>query len=133
MNCLVTRPTESVAPTSIGWVAHGQTIKIHNDYLGAEESHRLLIQLNEGWEASQGGLLMLFGAAEPESLQGVLLPVHGSGFAFEISPKSFHAVSSIVGGERYRGSRSAGNGSPVRCKAAQAGSSCYRAAKAADG
>jgi hypothetical protein len=69
--------------------------------LGAEESHRLLIQINEGWEASQGGLLMLLGSAEPESVQSVLLPVHGSGFAFEISPKSFHAVSSIITGERY--------------------------------
>lgn len=82
-------------------LTHGQTIRIHNDYLGAQESHRLLIQLNQGWEASQGGLLMLFGSEAPASLQNILLPVHGSGFAFEISPKSFHAVSSINSGERY--------------------------------
>jgi Rps23 Pro-64 3,4-dihydroxylase Tpa1-like proline 4-hydroxylase len=79
----------------------GQTIRIHNDFLGADETHRLLIQLNEGWEASQGGLLMLFGSDAPESLQSVLLPVHRSGFAFEISANSFHAVSSIKTGERY--------------------------------
>jgi hypothetical protein len=79
----------------------GQTIRIHNDFLGAEETHRLLIQLNTGWEVSQGGLLMLFGSDAPESLQSVLLPAHGSGFAFEISANSFHAVSSIKTGERY--------------------------------
>jgi len=60
-----------------------------------------LIQFNAGWEVSQGGLLMLFGADTPETLQTVLLPTHGSGFAFEISAKSFHAVSSIKAGERY--------------------------------
>jgi Rps23 Pro-64 3,4-dihydroxylase Tpa1-like proline 4-hydroxylase len=79
----------------------GQTIRIHNDFLGADETHRLLIQFNAGWEARQGGLLMLFGSDAPESLQSVLLPTHGSGFAFEISANSFHAVSSIRTGERY--------------------------------
>jgi 2OG-Fe(II) oxygenase superfamily len=79
----------------------GQTIRIHNDFLGAEETHRLLIQLNSGWEAAQGGLLMLFRSEAPESLHSVLLPSHGSGFAFEISANSFHAVSSIRTGERY--------------------------------
>ena len=79
----------------------GQTIRIHNDFLGGEETHRLLIQLNTGWEASQGGLLMLFQSDAPESLQSVLLPTHGSGFAFEIGARSFHAVSSIKTGERY--------------------------------
>lgn len=79
----------------------GQTIRIHNDFLGAEETHRLLIQLNAGWDVSQGGLLMLFGSDAPESVQSILLPTHGSGFAFEISANSFHAVSSIKTGERY--------------------------------
>lgn len=79
----------------------GQTIRIHNDFIGSEETHRLLIQLNSGWATNQGGLLMLFSSDAPESLANVLLPTHGSGFAFEISPISFHAVSSINTGERY--------------------------------
>jgi hypothetical protein len=79
----------------------GQTIRIHNDFIGSDETHRLLIQLNAGWTTNQGGLLMLFSSDAPESLQSVLLPTHGSGFAFEISPISFHAVSSINTGERY--------------------------------
>jgi Rps23 Pro-64 3,4-dihydroxylase Tpa1-like proline 4-hydroxylase len=82
-------------------LTRGQTIRIHNDHLEQQESHRLLIQLNEGWQENQGGLLMLFRSETPESLHNILLPIHGSGFAFEISPRSFHAVSSINSGERY--------------------------------
>jgi len=79
----------------------GQTIRIHNDYLGGEETHRFLIQLNGGWKSEQGGLLMLFAADSPESVRHVIMPTHAGGFAFEISPLSFHAVSSIKDGERY--------------------------------
>ena len=78
-----------------------QTIRIHNDYLDGEETHRLLIQLNAGWDRKQGGLLMLFGDKRPESLARTIVPTHGSGFAFEISQASFHAVSSITDGERF--------------------------------
>ena len=79
----------------------GQTIRIHNDFIEGRETHRLLIQLNEGWAPERGGLLMLFAGEAPESVRHVLLPTHASGFAFEISPVSFHAVSSIRDGERY--------------------------------
>ena len=79
----------------------GQTIRIHNDFLDGQETHRLLIQLNDGWSAERGGLLMLFGGESPETLRHVVVPTHASGFAFEISSTSFHAVSSIKDGERY--------------------------------
>ncbi len=79
----------------------GQTIRIHNDYLGGAETHRILVQLNRGWSAEQGGLLMLFATEEPAILAKYLLPVHGEGFAFAISPRSHHAVSTIHSGERY--------------------------------
>ena len=79
----------------------GQTIRIHNDYLDDEETHRLLIQLNDGWNIDHGGLLMLFADGTVESVKTVVAPIHASGFAFEISPTSYHAVSSIKGGERY--------------------------------
>ena len=78
-----------------------QTIRIHNDHIGREESHRLLLQLNEGWSLAQGGLLMLFGDHTPESLADVILPTHRSGFAFRISEDSHHAVSTIASGERF--------------------------------
>ena len=79
----------------------GQVIRVHNDYIAGAETHRLLIQLNAGWATAQGGLLMLFEEEDVASVRNVILPVHGSGFAFEISPRSFHAVSEIRNGERY--------------------------------
>lgn len=79
----------------------GQVIRIHNDYIGDAETHRLLIQLNAGWSTDKGGLLMLFSRDAVDSVTNVLLPRHGSGFAFEISPRSFHAVSEIKEGERF--------------------------------
>jgi Rps23 Pro-64 3,4-dihydroxylase Tpa1-like proline 4-hydroxylase len=79
----------------------GQTIRIHNDFIEGGETHRLLIQLNGGWKVENGGLLMLFNSSAPEDVRSVILPRHRSGFAFEISPRSFHAVSQIKCGERY--------------------------------
>jgi Rps23 Pro-64 3,4-dihydroxylase Tpa1-like proline 4-hydroxylase len=78
-----------------------QTIKMHNDYLSGEETHRLLIHLNAGWTAEMGGLLMLFAGERPEDVTDIIRPVHRSGFAFEISPHSYHAVSTIRSGDRY--------------------------------
>jgi Rps23 Pro-64 3,4-dihydroxylase Tpa1-like proline 4-hydroxylase len=79
----------------------GQTIRIHNDFIGAEETHRVLVQLNDGWNAQNGGILMLFGSHRPEDVTATILPLHGSGFVFEISSRSFHAVSTIKSGERF--------------------------------
>jgi Rps23 Pro-64 3,4-dihydroxylase Tpa1-like proline 4-hydroxylase len=90
-----------LADISAHRLSGGQTIKIHNDFIGDEESHRLLIQLNAGWGADHGGFLMLFGGSDPSDLRNVVPPIHGSGFAFEISPRSHHAVSSTVRGERF--------------------------------
>lgn len=78
-----------------------QTIRIHNDSIDGEETHRVLIQLNDGWSVVQGGLLMLFGSQAPEDVRAVFEPSHGSAFAFEISERSFHAVSTIRCGERF--------------------------------
>jgi Rps23 Pro-64 3,4-dihydroxylase Tpa1-like proline 4-hydroxylase len=79
----------------------GQTIRIHNDYLEGEESHRLLIQLNRGWSDAQGGLLMLFGSPQVDDVRRLVRPLHASAVAFKISASSFHAVSTIVSGERF--------------------------------
>ena len=78
-----------------------QTIRIHNDFIAGGESHRLLLQLNRGWKAEHGGYLMLFDGPEPEMVSKVLEPKHGSVQAFAISPRSYHAVSTVHGGERF--------------------------------
>lgn len=79
----------------------GQTIRVHNDYLDNGETHRLLVQLNSGWDDAQGGLLMLFASASPEDVRRILRPLHGSAMAFPITRHSFHAVSKVQYGERY--------------------------------
>lgn len=78
-----------------------QTIRIHNDYIPSGESHRLLLQLNRRWNPVHGGYLMLFSGSEPETVSKVMEPRHGSVQAFAISPRSYHAVSTVHGGERF--------------------------------
>lgn len=99
------RPIEAGKVRFVEATAHklvaGQTIRIHNDYLDDGETHRVLFQLNRGWRDEQGGLLMLFGSDSPEDVRRIVRPTHGSAFAFEISPASFHAVSRIAGGDRF--------------------------------
>lgn len=82
-------------------LTEGQTIRVHNDYIGDEETHRLLVQINTGWGTDQGGFLMLFNSKHPEDIAEIVVPQHNTGFGFEISPRSFHAVSTIHAGERF--------------------------------
>lgn len=82
-------------------LTHGQRIKIHNDFIPGEESHRLLIQLNRGWEDANGGLLCFFNSTDPFDVHRIFRPVHNSGVVFEISKKSLHAVTPIQSGDRY--------------------------------
>lgn len=86
-------------------VAHrldpGQRIAIHNDYLCGEETHRLVVQANRGLADSDGGLLMLFNSADARDVHRVLRSTHLSGLAFEISARSFHAVSRMHANLRY--------------------------------
>ena len=82
-------------------LTHGQRIKIHNDFIPGEESHRLLIQLNRGWEDSNGGLLVFFNSNDPADVHRILRPLHNTGVVFEISESSLHAVTPIQAGNRY--------------------------------
>ena len=77
-----------------------QTIRIHNDFILGGESHRLLLQLNPDWLPEYGGYLMFFGGPDPESVCKIVEPIDGSVQAFAISPYSYHAVSTVHGGER---------------------------------
>lgn len=79
----------------------GQTIRIHNDFIPGEETHRVLVQLNRGWSDDFGGQLMLFSGTEPDQLSKIIPPKSGSIQGFAISPDSHHAVSTVHGGERF--------------------------------
>jgi Rps23 Pro-64 3,4-dihydroxylase Tpa1-like proline 4-hydroxylase len=78
-----------------------QRIRIHNDFILGEETHRVLVQLNRGWHTEQGGFLMFFNSQDRSDVHRVFLPVHDSVVGFAISENSNHAVSTIHGGERF--------------------------------
>ncbi len=78
-----------------------QRIRIHNDARPDGETHRFIIQLNREWDEANGGLLMLFRGSDVETLDEVILPTSRSGFGFEISEGSYHAVSQVHKGDRY--------------------------------
>ena len=79
----------------------GQRIRIHNDFIPDAETHRVLIQLNRGWNNALGGLLMFFNSQDPSDLHRVFSPSHDSVVGFAISDNSNHAVSTIRGSERF--------------------------------
>ena len=79
----------------------GQRIRIHDDHLENGETHRLVVQLNRGWTAGDGGYFLLFGGPSPEDLRVVLAPMSRQALLFEISHRSYHAVSRVARGERY--------------------------------
>ncbi|MEK6371112.1 MAG: cyclophane-containing peptide 2OG-Fe(II) oxygenase YhhC [Acidobacteriota bacterium] len=79
----------------------GQRIRIHNDFIPDQETHRVLVQLNRGWHADQGGFLMFFNTPDPNDVHRVFSPVHDTVVGFAISENSNHAVSTIHGGERF--------------------------------
>jgi hypothetical protein len=86
-------------------VAHrltpGHRIGIHNDHLEDGETHRFVIQLNRGLTDADGGLFMLFNSEDPTDVHNILRPTNASGFAFQISPSSYHAISQMHSNVRY--------------------------------
>ena len=79
----------------------GHTIRLHNDFVPGQETHRLLIQFNSGWQDENGGFLLFFRSSDPKDIERIIRPVHNSSVGFAISPKSNHAVTTIHDGERY--------------------------------
>jgi Rps23 Pro-64 3,4-dihydroxylase Tpa1-like proline 4-hydroxylase len=79
----------------------GQRIRIHNDFIPGQETHRLLIQLNRHWTEADGGFLLLFNSSDPADVHKVFRPFHNSVVGMVITPVSHHAVSLVHGGERF--------------------------------
>ena len=61
----------------------------------------MLVQLNRDWTDDNGGALLFFGSEDAGDVRKGFRPLHDSCVAFEISPKSHHAVTPVVQGERY--------------------------------
>lgn len=90
-----------VVGITIHKLTDGQRIGVHNDFIGEAESHRLIIQLNQGWNPDHGGYLMLFNSANAHDVHQLVVPASNSAFGFEISPASYHAVSVVNDFSRY--------------------------------
>ena len=98
--CFEVRALE-LADATVHKLTDGQRIGVHNDFIGKEESHRLLVQINANWTEDNGGYLLLFNSANAEDVSDLILPVSNSAFGFEISNKSNHAVSTVYNFSRY--------------------------------
>jgi Rps23 Pro-64 3,4-dihydroxylase Tpa1-like proline 4-hydroxylase len=85
-------------------LAAGDRIRTHSDWVTLRFTHRMLLQVNQGWKPGNGGVLGLLDR-DPKSGSRPrvksIVPHHRSGFAFEVSEKSFHKVSRVNDGERY--------------------------------
>lgn len=85
-------------------LAAGDRIRTHSDWVTLRFTHRMLLQVNRGWMPGNGGVLGLLDR-DPQSggrpHVKSIPPHHCSGFAFEVSEKSFHRVSRVNEGERY--------------------------------
>lgn len=79
----------------------GHTIRLHNDFISGQETHRLLIQLNRSWKDENGGFLLFFNSSNPKDIHRIIRPVHNTSTGFAISSKSNHAVSTVLDGERF--------------------------------
>ena len=80
----------------------GHRIGIHTDTPGyGTETHRLLINLNSGFEDEHGGHLVLLDLHDPEASAVIVRPVHNSAVAMEFSDHSWHCVDEIMSGKRY--------------------------------
>ncbi len=95
------QPMSGLVDVTAHKLVAGQTIRIHNDFVPGGESHRLLLQINRHWDHRHGGYLMLFSGTDPESVNKIVMPKNGLILAFSISPRSYHAVSTVHSGERY--------------------------------
>lgn len=79
----------------------GHRMGIHNDFIGPEETHRLIVQISPGWAYNKGGFLMLFHSRDPQDVAQVIRPLDNTGIGFEISQRSYHAVSTVYDFCRY--------------------------------
>lgn len=79
----------------------GHTIRLHNDFIPGQETHRLLIQFNSDWRDENGGFLLFFRSSDPKDIDKIIRPIHNSSVGFAISEKSNHAVTTVQDGERY--------------------------------
>jgi hypothetical protein len=78
-------------------MVEGEFIDVHTDYNNFGETHRMTVTLNEDWKIENGGILLALNEDSISHVRDAWLPTANNGFIFEISEKSFHAVTPITG------------------------------------
>lgn len=73
----------------------GDYIAAHTDENDFDEEFRLTVTLNERWSIEQGGILLTLRSGSMRDVEGAWLPSHNNGFLFQISERSFHAVTPV--------------------------------------
>jgi hypothetical protein len=87
-------------------VAHklcaGQKILVHSDNprLGYE-THRFVINANLAYQDADGGHLFICAERDPVKIFKTVRPVSNTGFSFEASDTSYHAVGRVLQADRY--------------------------------
>lgn len=82
----------------------GCRIRVHTDHGTDAVTHRFIIHLNRGWEAANGGLLLFLNAEHRDEIHEshrYYMPQNRLGVGFEVSDRSYHAVSEVLAGTRY--------------------------------
>jgi hypothetical protein len=89
-------------PIAVHRMAPGQGIGIHCDAPSAgEETHRVVVLLAGDRAMTDGGHFLFLENERPSSLQAIFPLVHNSAIAFELTGRSFHAVTTVMAGHRY--------------------------------
>lgn len=74
----------------------GDEHRIHNDFIdNGGITHRVIIQLNSGWETHYGGETLIFSSEKETDLQYIYPPFSNLALGFKISQNSYHAVTKI--------------------------------------
>jgi hypothetical protein len=78
----------------------GQSVEIHNDapQVGYS-SHRFIVNLNKNYEDANGGHFYVLNANR--EIKEIIRPIINTGFAFESSTESYHAISKIKEQNRF--------------------------------
>jgi hypothetical protein len=73
-----------------------QQIGIHNDFYPGGETCRFTIHLNPGWKLEEGGLFVTLASGNSKAMTSAYPPTMNSALVFEISTKSYHAVTPVT-------------------------------------
>ncbi|MFC0186436.1 2OG-Fe(II) oxygenase superfamily protein [Pseudarcicella hirudinis] len=96
-------PLDSTCSICINCLVEGQSIGMHNDAprIGFA-THRFVVNLNPDYVDSDGGhFYVLKKDGEKPEIEKMIRPIINTGFAFESSPASFHAVGKVKEGSRF--------------------------------